>query len=135
MKRCTMCGKKLDAVDVYGNFSFQHRVGYGSKHDGDMVCLTLCSDCFDRIIDIISMMSKERILFSPQELSKNHGYYGKLVKVRGRYSPLTDHIGRQSRPFGGFSTCKNKKSAVYQKRGKYERKQTKIFVLAGAFLG
>lgn len=108
-KRCTMCGKKLDFVEKYGNFSFQHRVGYGSKHDGDMICLSLCSDCFDRIVDIISMMSKGKILFSPQELGENGGYYEKLVKVRGRFCPLTGHIGRQSRSSGGFSAYKNKK--------------------------
>lgn len=77
MKRCTMCGKKLDTVDLYGNFSFKHRVGYGSKYDGDVIYLTVCYECFDQVVDILSMMSKEKIIFSPQELSENDGYYGK----------------------------------------------------------
>jgi len=109
IKRCTMCGNKLDIAEANGNFSFQHRVGYGSKHDGDVVCLTLCGGCFDKVVDVLSMMSKEKIVFSPQELDENCGYYEKQVKVRGRYAPLTDHIGRQSRPFGGFSALKSKK--------------------------
>ena len=109
MKRCTMCGKKLDMIDTNGDFSFQHRVGYGSKYDGDIVYLKLCYDCFDKIVDILSIMSKEKIIFSPQELAENCGYYEKQVKVRGLSAPLTNHIGRQSRPFGGFSACKNKK--------------------------
>ena len=104
-----MCRNKLDFAESSGNFSFQHRVGYGSKHDGDVVCLTLCGDCFDKVVDVLSMMSKEKIVFSPQELGENCGYYEKQVKVRGRYAPLTDHIGRQSRPFGGFPALKNKK--------------------------
>ena len=87
MKRCTMCGNKLDTVDKHGNFSFQHRVGYGSKYDGDIVCLTFCCGCFDKVVDIISMMSKEKIVFTPQELPENYGSYLKRVKVRGRSDP------------------------------------------------
>lgn len=75
MKRCTMCEKKLDTVDLHGDFSFYHRVGYGSKHDGDIVYLKLCRDCFDKVVDILSMMSKEKIVFSPEELSESGGYY------------------------------------------------------------
>ena len=108
MKRCTMCGKKFDVWDEQENFCFQHRVGYGSAHDGDVICLKLCCNCFDRVIDIISLMSNEKIIISPQEWEENSGYYGKQVKVRGLYSPLTHHIGRQSRPFQNFSCTKNK---------------------------
>ena len=108
MKRCTMCGNKLDFAEANGNFSFQHRIGYGSKHDGDVICLTLCSDCLDKVVDVLSMMNREKIVFSPQELSEIGGYYEKQVKERGRYAPLTDHIGRQSRPVGGFTALKNK---------------------------
>ena len=79
MKRCTMCGEKLNTMDEYGNFSFQHRVGYGSKYDGDMICLTLCCDCFDRVVGILSMMSKEKIIFSPEELSENCGCQKKWI--------------------------------------------------------
>jgi len=113
-----MCEKKFDMVDVHGNFSFQHRVGYGSKYDGDIVYLKLCRDCFDKTIDILSMMSKEKIIFSPEELSENGGYYEKQVKVRGLFAPFTDHIGRQSRPFDGFSAFKNKKHRRLWERSK-----------------
>jgi len=113
-----MCDKKLDTVDMYGNFSFRHRVGYGSKYDGDIIYLKLCCDCFDKTVDILSMMSKEKIIFSPEELSENGGYYEKQVKVRGRFAPFTNHIGRQSRPFGGFPACKNKKCRRLWERGK-----------------
>ena len=116
MKRCTMCGKKLDAVDMYGNFFFRHRVGYGSKYDGDMIYLHLCCNCFDKIVDILSMMSKEKIIFSPQELGENSGYYEKQVKVRGRSAPFTNHIGRQSRPFGGFPASKSKERRRLSKK-------------------
>lgn len=109
MKRCTMCGKEFDIWDEQENFCFQHRVGYGSAHDGDVISLKLCCSCFDRVIYVISLTSKGKIIISPQEWDGNSGYYGKQVKVRGLYSPLTHHIGRQSRPFQSFSGTKNKK--------------------------
>ena len=118
MKRCTMCGKKFDMWDEQENFCFEHRLGYGSKNDGDVVRLKLCCGCFDRIVDIISPMSKEKIIASPQEWSENSDYYGKQVKVRGLSAPLTNHIGRQSRPFGGFYACKNKKRRRLSKKEK-----------------
>ena len=118
MKQCTMCGKKFNMWDEQENFCFEHRLGYGSKNDGDIVCLKLCCGCFDRVVDILSMMSRERIIFSPEELSENGDYYEKQVKVRGLSAPLTNHIGRQSRQFGGFSAYKNKKRRRLSKKEK-----------------
>jgi hypothetical protein len=111
-----MCGKKLDVWDEQESFCFQHRAGYGSEHDGDVVRFKLCCGCFDTIIAIVSKMSKEKIVFSPQELSKNSDYYEKQVKVRGLYSPLTGHIGRQSRPFCRFPAKMSRRLSARRKK-------------------
>jgi len=82
-----MCGKKFDMWDEQENFCFEHRVGYGSKNDGDVVRLKLCCGCFDRIIDIISPMSKEKIIASPQEWGESCGCqkkWGLLSRKRCR---------------------------------------------------
>lgn len=31
--------------------SIHDRIGYGSKHDGSMLDLDICPDCFDKLID------------------------------------------------------------------------------------
>ncbi|HCM19255.1 MAG TPA: hypothetical protein DIC46_00435, partial [Porphyromonadaceae bacterium] len=58
---------------------------------------------------LMSMTGSEVTRLDSEITIKNCGYYEKRVKERGRYSPRTVHIGRQSRPFGGFPAIKNKK--------------------------
>ena len=55
-KKCNMCGKEFDFWDEQENFCFEHKVGYGSIHDGEQVSLNLCCDCFDKVIDIVAPM-------------------------------------------------------------------------------
>jgi len=114
MKRCTMCGKKLDTIDINGNFSFQHRVGYGSKHDGDIIYLKLCCNCFDRAIDSLSMMSKERIVFSPQELSESYDCYEKRLVCfmwKGREEQPSAKQVRNARISSNRKRCRIKQQA------------------------
>jgi hypothetical protein len=54
-----MCGKEFDIWDKQENFCFCHRVGYGSRHDGDDIRLNLCCDCFDKVLDVIIPMCQE----------------------------------------------------------------------------
>ena len=47
---CNMCGNQISKIDLACNeFSFEHRFGYGSIHDGDLLILELCSECQDKI--------------------------------------------------------------------------------------
>lgn len=48
---CNMCGKPFDEFDTCENFKLEHNVGYGSKHDMDIINCHLCCKCFDRLLD------------------------------------------------------------------------------------
>ena len=48
---CNMCGKTFDKWDEQESFGIHENVGYGSKHDGDIINLDMCCDCFDKLID------------------------------------------------------------------------------------
>lgn len=48
---CTMCGWKLDEFDLAQNFTIDHYISYGSKHDLEHLHVDLCNDCLDRLID------------------------------------------------------------------------------------
>lgn len=56
MKKCNMCGKEFDIWDEQENLCFEHKIGYGSVHDGEQVNLNLCCDCFDKVIDMVTQM-------------------------------------------------------------------------------
>ena len=52
LTRCNVCGKTVEQVfEGQMVISIHDRVGYGSKHDGSMLDLDICSDCFDKLID------------------------------------------------------------------------------------
>jgi len=52
LTRCNVCGKTVEQVfEGLMPISIHDRVGYGSKHDGSMLDLDICSDCFDKLID------------------------------------------------------------------------------------
>jgi hypothetical protein len=53
-----MCGKEFDMWDEQENFRFEHRVGYGSVHDGEYIKINLCCDCFDKVIDMVAPLCK-----------------------------------------------------------------------------
>ena len=55
---CTMCGKQLDMWDKQEELCFRSHIGYGSKYDTTIVDVRLCCDCFDKLIDHISMHGK-----------------------------------------------------------------------------
>jgi hypothetical protein len=48
---CNVCGGEMDFFDVQQGFSIHTVVGYGSKHDGEIVDLHLCNNCFDHLVD------------------------------------------------------------------------------------
>jgi hypothetical protein len=47
---CNFCGKEMDMWDAQQRFTICGRIGYGSIHDGDFVCLHLCCNCFDVLV-------------------------------------------------------------------------------------
>lgn len=55
-KKCNMCGKEFDCWDEQENFCFEHKIGYGSIHDGEQIIINLCCDCFDKVIDVVVPM-------------------------------------------------------------------------------
>lgn len=52
LTRCNVCGKTVEQVfENQMPISIHDRVGYGSKHDGSMLDLDICCDCFDKLIE------------------------------------------------------------------------------------
>lgn len=52
LTRCNVCGKTAEQVfEGQMLISIHERIGYGSNHDGSMLDLDICSDCFDKLID------------------------------------------------------------------------------------
>ncbi len=50
--RCNVCGKTVEQVfENQMPISIHDCIGYGSKYDGSMLDLDICSDCFDKLID------------------------------------------------------------------------------------
>ena len=60
-RRCNMCGRKLDLIDLRCGFSLYERMGYGTKYDGDMLDLHLCCECIESLIEecVLSPISTE----------------------------------------------------------------------------
>lgn len=56
IKKCNICGKEFDMWDKQENFELHYHVGYGSVHDGEVIELDLCCDCFDKVLEIILPM-------------------------------------------------------------------------------
>lgn len=55
-KVCNMCGKEFDFWDEQENFHIhEQNIGYGSKYDGDKLCLDLCCNCMDKIIEMCTI--------------------------------------------------------------------------------
>lgn len=54
---CNKCGNEIgpSTLDFNDRFSIHTRIGYGSKHDGEMLWLTLCSSCMDKLIDVCAI--------------------------------------------------------------------------------
>ena len=48
---CSVCGKQLDLWDIQEDFTIHKRLGYGTKYDGDDICLKLCCECMEKLID------------------------------------------------------------------------------------
>ena len=60
-KICNRCGRELDFWDVQEDFTIDRHIGYGSVHDGDIVNLHLCCDCFDKIVDECKVSPVEEV--------------------------------------------------------------------------
>ena len=50
-KVCNMCGRDMDEVDEYENFSIHMSLGYGTKYDGAYLELDLCCHCMELLIE------------------------------------------------------------------------------------
>ena len=50
-RACNICGRELDPFDLQQEFIIHRKIEYGSIHDGDIVDLQLCCDCFDDLVD------------------------------------------------------------------------------------
>ena len=49
LTRCNVCGKTAEQVfEGQKLISIHERIGYGSEHDGCMLDLDICPDCFDK---------------------------------------------------------------------------------------
>lgn len=48
---CNLCGRPLDEFDRQEDFSIHRYLGYGTKHDGERLNLSICCRCMDTIID------------------------------------------------------------------------------------
>jgi len=48
---CNVCGRELSAFDKYADIALTQLVGYGSSHDGELVHIRFCCDCFDHLVD------------------------------------------------------------------------------------
>lgn len=52
LTRCNVCGRTAEQVfEGQMLISIHERIGYGSKHDGDIIDLDICCSCFDNLID------------------------------------------------------------------------------------
>lgn len=60
-KRCTMCGKKFELHDEFANLCFEKQIGYGSVHDGEILKLNLCCECFGYLTDVFNRICKMSI--------------------------------------------------------------------------
>lgn len=50
--KCNVCGKTVKQVyEDQMLISIYDRIGYGSKHDGSILDVDICCDCFDMLID------------------------------------------------------------------------------------
>lgn len=48
---CNVCGRELTSFDKYADIALTQLVGYGSRHDGELVHIRFCCDCFDALAD------------------------------------------------------------------------------------
>ena len=50
-KKCNKCGKSLDMIESINTGHIEIPFFYGSKRDGDKMIISLCSECYDKLID------------------------------------------------------------------------------------
>lgn len=48
---CNFCGKTLNEIDAFNLGDLNVPFFYGSKHDGDRMSFSLCSECYDKLAD------------------------------------------------------------------------------------
>ena len=60
-KRCNMCGKKFELHDKFADLRFEKHIGYGSIHDGEILKLNLCCECFGYLTDVFNRICKMSI--------------------------------------------------------------------------
>ena len=67
-KICNMCGKAFDIWDKQENFSFDHRIGYGSTYDLHRIKIDLCCQCFDKAVEWIIPQCKHNPISEYQSI-------------------------------------------------------------------
>ena len=55
---CNICGKELDMYEEENTGKIKIPFHYGSKYDGRVMKLSLCSACYDSVADCIINHSK-----------------------------------------------------------------------------
>lgn len=48
---CNKCGKKIQQYGEGSGFHHSGQFGYGSKYDGELFEVDLCTDCFDKFVE------------------------------------------------------------------------------------
>ena len=66
---CNMCGKALTEYDAQENFGFDYHIGYGSRHDMEIVKARFCCDCFDDLLDSLIHKCKINPVVGEYDLS------------------------------------------------------------------
>lgn len=49
--RCNVCGRPFGLVDKYGGLFIDEVLGYGTKHDGERLCMNICCRCLESMIE------------------------------------------------------------------------------------
>ena len=68
---CTLCGKPFDFWDVQEGLGFKYWMGFGSKYDGEHIKMSLCIQCFDRLIDALAPKCVESPFISGEEYASD----------------------------------------------------------------
>ena len=51
IRKCNLCGKDFNELDINNDCSFVIYPGYGSRHDCERIEVDLCCDCMDDLIE------------------------------------------------------------------------------------
>lgn len=76
---CNVCGQTFTEFDEQEHIGIHTKIGYGSKHDGDIIDLDICCRCFDNLIDKLS----SQCIISPIQKSEYYGAEERKIRQSG----------------------------------------------------